>query len=443
MIRDEMIPELRAFRRAERDLPILEDPDLGRLVVPSENASLPGHQWFKYKEGFSANLLSHVLGTIVPSAGPDLRLLDPFCGVGTTLLSAQQSFRAGYNVRGIGIECNPFAAFVATTKTQWQQIEPDLLLRLGERVLRTADPATELPELSSIRTGRCISRHLAGRIIGIRQEIERLPPSPTRQALLLGLAASIEPVSYIRRDGRALRIVDKQRADLNRELRARWQAIATDVRELRDTLRGVPRQTVRLGDGRRARSVVRRESVDLIVTSPPYPNNIDYSEVYKLELWLLGFVQDAATFLALRKRTFRSHPTCDVIPKDQSAAFEQLLATKLLRKVALPMLERIDEGPHRWRRRVLMGYLFDTWTMLRHSLACLRPGGHAAIVVGNSLHGNQDSAYVVPTDLYVALIGAAVGFDVVQLSVARSLKRRLAGNHFLRDTIVVLQKPNG
>jgi DNA modification methylase len=33
---------------------------------------------------------------------------------------------------------------------------------------------------------------------------------------------------------------------------------------------------------------------DLILTSPPYPNNIDYSEVYKLELWLLGFIDKQA-----------------------------------------------------------------------------------------------------------------------------------------------------
>jgi hypothetical protein len=277
----------------------------------------------------------------------------------------------------------------------------------------------------------------------VRRAIEALPQSATRDALMLGLAAVIEPVSSIRRDGRALRIVEKPRADLNRELRSRWATIARDVLRLRESLPNVPRQTVRLGDGRRSSTFVRRDSVDLIVTSPPYPNNIDYSEVYKLELWLLGFVTNASEFLALRKRTFRSHPTCDVIPSREGNAFNELVETGALRKLIHPVLARVDDAQHRWRRRVLVGYLFDTWTMLRHALASLRPGGHAAIIVGNSLHGNQDTAYVIPTDIYVALLGEAAGFEVEQLSIARSLKRRLAGNHFLRDTIVVLRKPNG
>lgn len=443
MIRDEKIPELRAFRAAERRLPIAEDEELADLVVPNDNAALPGHQWFKYKEGFSAHLLRHVLHAIVPTAGPEIRLLDPFCGVGTTLLAAQEAARHGYRVRGVGIECNPFAAFAAQTKTRWNEIDPDALLSLGAHVLREAAPSATLPTLSSISTGRCISPHLARRILGIRDVILSLEPSATRDALLLGLAACIEPVSRVRRDGRALRIVEKERTNLTRELQARWASIAGDVKTLRTTVPGPSRQIVRLGDGRRPRAFVKDGSVDLIVTSPPYPNNIDYSEVYKLELWMLGLVTSGADFLALRKRTFRSHPTCDVLSPRSENAFQAVIEGGPLRKLTLPLLERIDDVNHRWRPRVVLGYMHDTWTMLRQSFACLRPGGHAAIVVGNSLHGNRKAAYVIPTDIYVALLAEEAGFEVVQLAIARNLRRRLAGNHFLRDSVVVLRRPHG
>jgi hypothetical protein len=50
-------------------------------------------------------------------------------------------------------------------------------------------------------------------------------------------------------------------------------------------------------------------SADIVHTSPPYPKNVGCSEVYKLELELLGFVRSSTEFLSLRKATFRSHPT--------------------------------------------------------------------------------------------------------------------------------------
>ena len=106
-----------------------------------------------------------------------------------------------------------------------------------------------------------------------------------RNALLLGLAASIEPLSKVRKDGRALRIVAKSPIDFEGTVRARWQEIAGDVSSQSAAFKTKTKMTVVQGDGRRPiEAGVAANSVDLIVTSPPYPNNIDYTEVYKLEL---------------------------------------------------------------------------------------------------------------------------------------------------------------
>jgi hypothetical protein len=445
MITRQKLPELRTFAKVEARLPMADAPDMGALVVPNGNASQPIHQWFRYKEAFASGLLRHVLRFLLPTAGPDVALLDPFCGVGTTLLAAQEASAAGYRITGIGIECNPFVALVATTKIHWNRIDADALPLLGEEVLRSAAARqVRLPTLSSITTGRCISTHIAARIVAIRDAILTLPASPTRDALLVGLGAAIEPVSRIRRDGRALRLVEKEKPNLSAEVRKRWNMMADDVRHMRARFGTPPRQVVALGDGRRpGQHGVRPSTMDLILTSPPYPNNIDYSEVYKLELWLLGFIGEADDFLALRKRTFRSHPTCAEVPSTKRGhrGFDAVLDRNPLRELIEPILVKVDRSVRRERRRVLLGYLFDTWTMLQQGHRALRAGGHAAIVVGNSLHGGSDTPYVIPTDILVAVLGECVGFEVTHLFVARGLKRRLAGNHFLRDSVVLLRKP--
>lgn len=450
MISKRQLPELRAFAQAELTLPMRSAPELAALVVPNGNSARPIHQWFKYKEAFSADLVQHVIDELLGdgSLPSKIRLLDPFCGVGTSLVSAQ-IVDSTHEIASVGIECNPFSAFVAKTKLAWSSIDPSRLRAFATAILSQRIKTTgSLPSLSSIRTGRCISRHMATQILGLRSQIETLPRSPERDALLVGLAACIEPVSKVRRDGRALRIVDKPRSRLRHLLAERWESMVTDVESMSRLKTARTPGEIICGDGRRPSSVgIANGSIDVILTSPPYPNNIDYNEVYKLELWLLGFASSADSFLRLRRQTFRSHPTCSAAgtEPDYDRIFSTLLEAgpfaDLLGKVTR-RVRALDKRSARGRSKVLVGYAYDTWLTLKSHAAALRSGGRGIYVVGNSLHGSSTSRpYLVPTDLMFCCLGQMVGLEVQSVNIARPLSRRLSGNHFLRDSIVVLRKP--
>jgi hypothetical protein len=443
------LPELRTYSRVESRLPFHADEDFASLVVANGNDSLPVHGWFKYKEAFSADLVKHLIENIDlgRKPGETIRLLDPFCGVGTTLISSQTIDTKKFRIEGFGIECNPFTAFVARTKTQWPEMRASEIRRLATRILANQDfsDSVPLPELSSIRTGRCISRHAATQVLNVRRYVEGLDQSPDRDALLLGLASSIDVVSRVRRDGRALRLVEKPRTQFKQVLRSRWDAIAEDVEKLQEAHSSPAAVTVLSGDGRAAISHLAAGTIDLLVTSPPYPNNIDYNEVYKLELWLMGFVKTPQEFLGLRRSTFRSHPTCSEVDESSvsSREFEEMMDDGPIADLVGMIVRRaraLDKEQSRGRKRVLEGYIFDTWNSLKTHLAYLRSGGCAVYVVGNSLHGGKDRPYLIPTDLIVSELAALVGFEVEKLIVARPLRRRLAGNHFLRDSVIVLRK---
>jgi hypothetical protein len=444
MILDNELPELALYRRLERLFPIEQGLIHGRLVVQDGNERLPIHRWFRFKEGFSADLLGYAvksLGTI----GNELRLLDPFCGVGTTLLSAQELSASGLRVNAIGIERNPFIAFVAQAKLQWPDIEPWRVGTLADEILGKASqmfPNPSLPRLSSLTTGRCMSRHMAQRLLSVKQAIELHGESATHKAFLLGLAAAIEPLSKVRKDGRALRIVERSRQFAYQFLRQKWNEIAEDSKFMQAALPASDIPRVIVGDGRiPTRIGIEPESIDLILTSPPYPNNIDYSEVYKLELWLLGFVKQRDSFLDLRKSTFRSHPT-SAFP-DPPSDFEEAIRKGKLKEALQPLLGRTQQSPEKWRHRLIIGYFSDLWTALQEQQKCLRENGRIFLVIGNSLHGGKDSPYLIPTDLIASLIGECVGLKVERVLIARGLKRRLSGNHFLRESLIVLRKDRG
>jgi hypothetical protein len=248
--------------------------------------------------------------------------------------------------------------------------------------------------------------------------------------------------SGLREPFKTLRIVDRPRQVVANVVASKWRDITIDVVLGKETMKRAGDGCVLVGDGRLPSTLgVSNESVDMVVTSPPYPNNIDYSEVYKLELWLLGFVSDGDEFLQLRKKTFRSHPSSDLA--NISSTFLDEVKTGKLRAALRPVLQRTSEHKEAWRERLVLGYFSDLWTALHEQFRCLRKGGMAYLVLGNSLHGASDAPYLIPTDIITGTIGECAGFELERISIARSLKRRLSGNHFLRESVVVFKKRDG
>jgi hypothetical protein len=439
MISDKDLPELEDYRLLEKDLPLEMVPAFGPLVVYNGNENSPVHRWFRYKEAYSADLLSELLRYVGGAGKRGLVLLDPYCGVGTALLSAQVN--PDLISSATGVERNPFVAFVARTKLSWPLIDARELDRASAAALSAPrELSTALPQLSSIRTGRCITRHIARRLVSLRDSILRLPESAERDALLLGLAASVEPLSRVRKDGRALRIVQRSHRHTIPTLRQKWMQIQGDVAEMQASHPRVAAAKVEEGDGRALNSVsIDTASVDVILTSPPYPNNIDYSEVYKLELWLLGFVNTCEEFLRLRKMTLRSHPTSD-LQKEPEPGFLIAIARHPLARFFAPVIRRTGGHREKWRNKLALGYFSDLWVSLREQYRCLRPGGRAFWVLGNSLHGRPGEAYLIPTDLLVGQLAEDAGLELEKIIVARNTRRRLSGNHFLRESIVCLRK---
>ena len=80
-----------------------------RDAAASENKSLPIHRWVPWIAGFSAQFVEDAIRAYLPRPrrSPHL-VLDPFAGVGTTLVEA-----AKYGCDALGYEINPFAALAA------------------------------------------------------------------------------------------------------------------------------------------------------------------------------------------------------------------------------------------------------------------------------------------------------------------------------------------
>ncbi len=91
-------------------------PELSRQLVSFQASKVqPVYRWFKYKEGFSPNLVKHFLQKYSKKPG---KILDPFAGTGTTLFTAMQE---GWDA--IGIELLPVGAFSIEARKALQHLD--------------------------------------------------------------------------------------------------------------------------------------------------------------------------------------------------------------------------------------------------------------------------------------------------------------------------------
>lgn len=452
---------LNEYQSFERGLPLKEaKPQFHDMVRFNGNKGRPVHGWYAFKEGFSADLLSWVCRT----AGIELdglsSMLDPFCGAGTSLLSAQLGYRGKRTLHAYGIEHNPFIRFVAQAKLSWPQYRipkiEDLIAKLSTACLPTRTEQYEVPKLSTIQDSRVFRPAVVQELLAFRHRIrDELGGEPEESFFLLGWAAIIEQASGVRKDGRALRLTEKRNTPpVSRLLRRQWESMLGDLKNLERE--GVKPTNVvcRIihADGRTLTppdSEVEDKSqkidglggktFDLVVYSPPYLNNIDYSEVYKLELWLSGHIRTHQQFRELRLGSLRSHPS---IKFPDTALVDDLPEDVWARRLRDSLLRSLPDNRDRtWRVRLVRGYVDDMYQALSTQFTVARPGATVVCVVGNSLHGGKEHPIPIATDLLISALGQTVGLEVALLQVARQLRRRDHSNRLLRESVIFMRRP--
>jgi len=399
--------------------------DWRRLVTYVPNKDLPVYNWFKYKEGFSRELVARLFREF----GLENRdvVFDPFAGCGTTLLCAQE-----YGLYGVGIDILATSVFVARAKlNRWRDL--DALMQATQQLLAMPwkQPKTSFP--SDVRIiNLAFSPQTQRDLLFFKEQINTFD-KPVRDFLFLGLLTILERVSSTSKDGQFLRLVQKQIPPVREALRSVLLQMISDLSE-RATfgphLKG--RATIKQGDAREM-SLPKRylNSVAAIITSPPYLNRYDYSRTYALELCLLT-ARCHQDMVRIRHSLLRSH--VESREHDDKHVDLPCLA-EVLREVRSKPLnnERLPV--------MIQGYFEDMNLVIRSMAAYLRAGGRVALVVANAQFAGEN----VPTDLMLCELAAQHGLATESIWVTRykgnsSQQMAIYGRRPVRETIVFWRK---
>jgi len=199
-----------------------------------------------------------------------------------------------------------------------------------------------------------------------------------------------------------------------------FESWCVHVREDLDSEPSVRTPSIITGDARQALSILKGHKPVLCITSPPYLNSFDYSDVYRPETFLTKAVRSNNELRDVRLATMRSHVQVrwpDPQLKSFGSTYTQTM-NRLSRKTGAFWDSRLP--------KMVQAYFEDMHRVLKALREIVRPQARLWVVVSTSAYAGVE----VPVDLIIAQIGDRVGWFLHDIQVLRHL--RASGQHASR-----------
>lgn len=396
------------------------------------------HDWYRFVLSFPPHLVRDYIDRFGLRQGQTI--LDPFCGTGTTIVEAKK-----FSIRGIGVEANPVAHLAASVKVDWS-VNPDGLINhaltvaeSAKKDLKKGGPLRTLPEGKfKLLITDSISPVPLHKALVLLETVQSLWDDRYHKYEMLALAKALVFSASNLHFGPEVGV------DRNKKIDApvieAWlsevQGMARDIRYSGSTDTS---SIVHLADSRQFGGVLQPNSIDVVFTSPPYPNEKDYTRTTRLESVILGFINNKSELQALKKGLLRSN-TRNVYKGDDDDNW--IAGHKEIHSIAEAIESRRIElnktsGFERLYPKVARLYFGGMARHLAELRKYLRPGAQLGYVVGDQASYLQ---VMIQTGQLLAGIAESLGYEVASIDLFRT-RLATATKKQLREEVVVLRWP--
>ena len=400
--------------------------------------NMPRHRWYYFKEGFSPLLVETAIKENEIKEN-DL-VIDIFSGSGTVPLVSSLS-----NVNSIGYEINPFMIFVA--KTKMSNVKSNTFdfyldkivdgIKKGKKTyLENYSTFSENGENEKWLFNKKVLRGFEG-----GWEATKEIPYDVAKLYRLALVSSTMMNSNAVKDGKCLRYkknwegLSYSRESLLHDFIENCTIIAEDLRNTRILKEAI----ILKGDVRKNLGGSKINKFKLCITSPPYLNSFDYSDIYRPELFLCKYVKNNNNLGKLRLGTLRSHMQINwELPKKSEFGifYKECTNELLLRKKLL------------WNQRIpimIQAYFEDIENLLKGLKRKAKKDAQLWIVVSTSAYAGVE----IPVDFIIANIGTKIGWEFVEIKNIRNMRNStqnaqkfingIGTTKRLRESIIILK----
>lgn len=362
---------------------------------------------------------------------PNQNILDPFCGSGTVLLEA---YLNGLNATGLDL--NPIALKIAEAKSNILKLDSnlvDFLLSNFIKKIKSAEPIKDyqeffdndaLDELQSWFPKKVLSK-----LAAISSELNEVPNFEVQKFIEVCLSSIVRNISQ--QDPKDLRI--RRRKDPISDAPV-FELFLDKLLEQRNRLRtfaensnkaSIPFGTTNVikGDCRHIRSILNgpeKETIDCVVTSPPYATALPYVDTDRLSILLLFSMlskerKQIENTLVGAREILKSEKT-ELEGKIQEGKFDSIhskTAIRIIEKV-YHLNEKAEVGFRKKNTASLLYRYYEDMTMVMKSIDwSVKKGGDIFIVIGDTktYSGNENKEVIIKSCKALREIGESLNWD--------------------------------
>lgn len=407
------------------EIKIIKNEKYSELVNFKKNKTEKIHNWFNIKEGYSKDLINILIDDLQIKKG---FIVDFFNGSGTTSLVSKER-----NFKYYGFEISPFLYILSKVKLDDYSEKDILNINLIKKdILNKYKKVKNIKNIKLSILKKVFKENLDD-ILKIRTLIFKIKDKKIRDFFIISMVSILEEVGYAKKDGNGLKYPKNKKINkFNIVFFEKIDSMLADLNEYR-YLNKI-NSNITLCDSRnisKDKLNIIKNKTSLVVFSPPYANCFDYSEVYKLELWLGGYVNEYDDLINIRDKSLSSH-----LNKNLNLYKEYPLIKNDLDILKTKKL---------WSKKILQmlsGYFFDMEKIIINSYNVLSTGGYCVIIVGNSAY----SGHIIETDLILSKIAKKIGFSKIEINVTRKLRassqqaKLFKNDNSLRESVIIMKK---
>jgi len=390
--------------------------------------------WYAYLEEFSSRLVNEKIDQVNLKALSTI--YDPFMGTGTTMICANLK-----GFKGIGFDVNPLMTRISQIKTNWT-INTDHIINEFNKLDRsfrvkvtdyhTDDKGKYFSNMPEKELSQWLDQRTQNEICLAKELINHIKDLQIRELFLVVMAKSAFEASYVS-------LCPGTTFYPLRVKKRFWhifvRKIQTKINQLKYINKNYkPSSTECINDScLNSTKYLKNNSIDFAFTSPPYPNDLEYTRQTRLELYLLDLVNNMSDISDIKKKMVKS--STKLIYKESSSE-KYILDNKDIIDISNKIKEKLKDKVWGWDYpRMVREYFGDMYLCLKHTKSALKKNSYFMLVCGDQ---TIQGIYIPVCDILVDM-GKDLGFTECTKEHYRD-RRSTNHNMNIPEDIVILKK---
>ncbi len=405
-------------------------------VISHYNKSGTCHRWYDYLEDFPYYLIEEKIKEY--GLSENSIIVEPFAGSGTTNVSSKM-----FNMKSYGFDANPLMAFISSVKTTWdvhlENYKKEVIsvaknfLENIHNIENLAIDNDFLDRMPKKELSQWLSFGLQKEIILLKSFIKKGKDEKIKNLLLLAMSRAALDASFVAFCPGTTFYPFREKEEFWNIFTNRVIDIYKDLQKMQEFGIVYPDATLINDSCLNARKYIKDNSIDFLVTSPPYPNDLEYTRQTRLEMYMLDFVQNMEDVQKIKRNMVKG--STKLIYKESNSA-SYITHFESVMKISDEIFEQTKDK--NWGfdyPRMVREYFGDMYLCMKEFLPLMKQNARFLLVVGDQ---TIKGVYIPVCDILIEM-AYEMGYSDAFKELFR-VRRSSGHNIELPEEIVILKK---